>query len=268
MVVSAGRFSWLALALVFLVAGTGTRPAQAESELVITNTIGMELVRIPAGRFIMGSDSATDPDGVAVERPAHAVEITRPFYLGRYEVTQAQWLAVMASRRSQFSGMRLPVENVSWEDIQEFLQLLNEREKSRLYRLPSEAEWEYAARAGTTTIRPWGDDVAAMERHAWFGYDQGNALMRTHPVGQLAPNAWGLHDMLGNVWEWVADWHGRYEAGEVVQDPVGPERGRSRIVRGGSWNNAASFVRVANRHDYQPDYRSGAVGFRLAMTER
>lgn len=263
-----GRFAWRVLAIAFLLAGTWSNGVHAESEAVIVNTIGMELVRIPPGRFIMGSDPAVDPDAVAVETPAHAVEITRSFYLGRYEVTQAEWLAVMGSQRSQFVGMRLPVENVSWEDTQEFLRLLNAREKERLYRLPSEAEWEYAARAGTTTLRPWGDDGRLMEKHAWFGYDQGNALKRTHPVGQLAPNAWGLHDMLGNVWEWVADWQGRYESGVVVLDPVGPERGRSRVLRGGSWNNAAAFVRVANRHDYQPDYRSGAVGFRVAMTER
>ncbi|MBF0342327.1 MAG: formylglycine-generating enzyme family protein [Magnetococcales bacterium] len=231
------------------------------------NSIGMVLVLIPPGSFVMGADRTMDERVVETETPRHKVIIGQGFYLGKYEVTQAQWQAVMGSNRSEFPGRDLPVENVSWEDVQEFIQKLNRLEKTDLYRLPTEAEWEYAARAGTETVRYWGNGMEEMERYAWFGYDQGNAYRQTHPVGQLQPNGWGLHDMLGNVWEWVADWHGeRYYQVSPEVDPKGPDKGVSRVVRGGSWNNGGESLRISNRHDYHHEYRNSAVGFRLART--
>ncbi|MEO5347440.1 MAG: formylglycine-generating enzyme family protein [Magnetococcus sp. YQC-9] len=250
------------LALILL-----SQPLLAETDKSITNGIGMELQWIPAGSFLMGSDPTVDKQAVATEQPVHAVEISQPFYLGKFEVTQAQWQLIMGYNQSAFQGPNLPVETVSWPQIQQFFQRLNEKERTTSYRLPTEAEWEYAARAGSRTIRPWGDGIEEMEKHAWFGYDQGNALRHTHPVGKLAPNAWGLYDMLGNVWEWVADkYDHRYYTQSPSRDPRGGEHGEDRVVRGGSWNNAAEYVRVANRHYYYEKHRNEMVGFRVAKS--
>jgi formylglycine-generating enzyme required for sulfatase activity len=164
----------------------------------------MEFVLIQAWTFQMGSNN-----GEPNEKPVHMVRISRPFYLGKYEVTQAQWEAVMGNNPSQFKGdPNSPVENVSWDDVQEFikrLKRLNTRESGVKYRLPREAEWEYAAQAGTTTAYSFGNDPSQLGEYAWYGE---NANGETHPVGQKKPNPWGLYDMHGNVWEWVQDWYG------------------------------------------------------------
>ena len=168
-------------------------PAPASSLEIRRNSIGMELVRMPAGEFMMGSD-ADRPD----EKPLHKVTISQPFYLGKYEVTQAQWQEVMGTNPSHFKGdPNRPVERVSWKMVQEFISKLNAREGHTLYRLPTEAEWEYAARAGSTTKYYFGDDDALLEQYAWYNKNDKGA---THPVGQLKPNAWDLYDMMGNVW--------------------------------------------------------------------
>ena len=147
-------------------------------------------------------------------------------------MTQGQWQAVMGSNPSQFTGdPNRPVENVSWDDVQEFIRRLNAREGGATYRLPTEAEWEYAARAGTTTRWSFGDDASQLGRYAWH---DGNAGGQTHPVGQLQPNPWGLYDMHGNVWEWVQDWYGKYASGTAV-DPAGPSSGSYHVFRGGGW---------------------------------
>ena len=143
----------------------------------------------------MGSDA-----GGSREQSAHRIEISQAFYLGKYEVTQAQWKDVMGKNPSGFKGDNRPVEEVSWEDVQEFIRRLNAREQGVTYRLPTEAEWEYAARAGSTTAYSFGDDTLQLGEYAWYWE---NADGTTHPVGQLKPNAWGLYDMHGNVWEWV-----------------------------------------------------------------
>ncbi len=228
----------------------------------ITNNIGMEFVLIRPDTFAMGSPDS-DQDADHDEKPTHEVTISQPFYLGRYEVTQAQWQAVMGNNPSKFKGNDRPVENVSWDDVQQFIQKLNEKEKQAsgtLYRLPTEAEWEYAARAGTTTRYSFGDEASQLGDYAWYGKNAGNT---THPVGQKKPNPWGLHDMHGNVWEWVQDWHGDYPP-ESVTDPTGPATGVLRVLRGGSWISNGQDVRSANRNRNDPGNRNDGIGFRLA----
>jgi formylglycine-generating enzyme required for sulfatase activity len=155
---------------------------------------------------------------------------------------------------------------VSWLDAQEFIARLNQHEGHARYRLPTEAEWEYAARAGTTTAYSFGDDVRELGQYAWYG--EGFASGSTHPVGQKRPNPWGLHDMHGNVWEWVQDWYGsNYYANSPGTDPIGPASGTQRVVRGGSWHQTASSWRSAFRRPYAPDYRGISIGFRVLMTE-
>ncbi|MDR1921074.1 MAG: formylglycine-generating enzyme family protein [Candidatus Adiutrix sp.] len=232
---------------------------QAEASLSKSraNSIGMEFVLIPAGEFMMGSpDGDEDAD---CDENQHRVTISRPFCLGKYEVTQAQWEAVMGNNPSEFEGRNNPVENVSWDDVQEFINKLNQKEGGNKYRLPTEAEWEYAARAGTTSTYSFGDDAEALGRYAWYGENSGGT---THPVGQKEPNAWGLYDMHGNVWEWVQDWYDDY-SGSPATDPLGASSGSSRVFRGG--DNAWS-CRSAFRSGDTPDARYDYLGFRLAFS--
>jgi len=249
-----------------------------------SNGIGMRFVHIAAGSFTMGSpDSDREADADADEKPAHRVTIGRPFYLGKFEVTQAQWQTVMGSSpydaaagaRSNpyfdLPGMAERVRKpdnpatVSWNEAQEFLRRLNRMEGQPRYRLPTEAEWEYAARAGTSSVYSFGDDRDQLGRHAWFGEDV--ATGAPHPVGQKLPNPWGLHDVHGNVWEWVQDGYGRYDAAAAT-DPTGPASGSGKVVRGGSWHVTAGGWRSAHRKEYPADYRGISIGFRVLMEER
>jgi formylglycine-generating enzyme required for sulfatase activity len=227
-----------------------------------SNSIEMEFVLIPAGSFTMGADKnfeAASND----ETPQHLVSISKPFYLGKYEVTQAQWAAVMENNPSTFKGRSNPVEEVSWDDIQTFIKRLNQKEGHKRYRLPTEAEWEYAARAGTTSAYSFGDDEDSVGRYAWY---VGNSGDKTHPVGQKQPNPWGLHDMHGNVWEWVQDWYGdQYYSDSPGTDPKGPSTGNVRVVRGGSWGGSAGRCRSANRFSVTPVFQDYVLGFRLAL---
>jgi formylglycine-generating enzyme required for sulfatase activity len=226
---------------------------------------GIEMVWVPAGSFVMGSGS-DDPgrqhnDGD--ESPAHRVTISRGFWLGRCEVTQAQWEAVTGQpAAAHFPGADRPVERVSWDDVQTFIVRLNERAGEPLYRLPTEAEWEYACRAGCEAPYHFGDDVRDVRRYAWFN---GNAEGRTHPVGCLKPNRWGFFDMAGNVLEWCAD---RYAAGyygrSPVADPPGADHGTSRVLRGASWYSAGHDCRSADRRRGRQWIRAASIGFRLA----
>jgi formylglycine-generating enzyme required for sulfatase activity len=232
-----------------------TSPAPPAPEKAWRNSIGMEFLLIPAGEFQMGSNN-----GDSDEKPVHKVRLSKAFYLGKYEVTQAQWQAMMGNNPSRFTGDdRRPVEQVSWEDTQEFIKRLNVKEGGTKYRLPTEAEWEYAARAGTTTAYSFGDDPRQLGEYAWF-YD--NAGQATHPVGQKKPNPWGLYDMHGNVWEWVQDWYAAYSAGTAV-DPAGPAAGSSRVLRGGGWFDNAVCCLSAFRGRDAPGGRSGFLGLRL-----
>ena len=216
---------------------------------------GMDFVWVPAGEFRMGSAS---PEAVAwKEQPVTQVRISRGFWLGKHEVTQAEWQGVMGTNPSWFSGCgQCPVEEVSWNDAQEFIGSLNGRAGGNRYRLPTEAEWEYAARAGTT-----GDRYGNLGAIAWCGENSGD---RTHPVGGKAANAFGLHDMLGNVYEWVQDWHGGYPGGSVT-DPRGPGSDSYRVYRGGGWG-FASHCRSSFRDSHPPGSRLILLGFRLLRT--
>ena len=232
-------------------------------EPVRVNSIGMEFVLIPAGSFLMG-DPKAEGYFAEVKRP-HRVNITRPFYLGKYEVTQEQWERVMGSNPSRFKGRDNPVESVSWNDAQEFVRRLNAMEGHRRYRLPTEAEWEYAARAGSTTAYSFGDDAGELGDYGWYEANSGKG---THPVGQLRPNAWGLYDMHGNVWEWVNDWYDAkyYAYSRKTDNPGGPNFGESRAGRGGSLGDWAVFCRSSERGGSRPDHRTKNGGFRLALT--
>ena len=225
-----------------------------------TNSLGMEFMWIPTGRFLMGSPE--DEEGRSADELQHEVRISEGFWMKKYEVTQGEWGLVMGANPSLFSncGPRCPVEQVSWFDTEEFMQRLNGREsgKGYRYRLPTEAEWEYAARAGATGAR-YGE----LGSIAWHWVNSGS---ETHPVGQKRANAWGLHDMLGNVWEWTGDWYGRYPSGSVT-DPQGPSTGSYRVFRGGGWGYHARNVRSAYRSVISPGYRDRDVGFRLVRTK-
>ncbi|MBI1391068.1 MAG: SUMF1/EgtB/PvdO family nonheme iron enzyme [bacterium] len=221
----------------------------------------MEFTLIPAGTFLMGSpeDELGREDD---EGPQHEVTLTEPFYLSRYEVTQAQWRAVMGYNPSSFqSGPDYPVERVSFSEAMEFINQLNQMGEGH-FRLPTEAEWEYAYRAGSTTRFYWGEDVdsSAIAANAWY-FDVSNR--ETHPVGLKTPNAFGIFDMAGNVWEWTMDIYGDYSA-DPQTDPMGPFTGSSRVVRGGGWGSDPSFCRAAVRSSVPVDIKSYILGLRLA----
>lgn len=242
------------LALLALAGCRGRDPARW------THPLGLTFARIPAGTFLQGSGSAGP-----LERPSHPVRITRPFYLGVTEVTEDQWAAVMGPRAARPRGDR-PVVGVSWEDAQAFIARLNAREGTRAYRLPTEAEWEYACRAGTPgpwygepADIAWFEAKAEAEGHAHAAAPGGGA----RPVGLKAANAWGLHDMLGNVYEWCADWAGPYPSGPV-DDPRGPAAGEARVARGGSWLVHLNRTRADFRDFFPLGERRDDLGFRVA----
>lgn len=232
--------------------------------------LDIEFVRIKAGIFRMGSDaSEADRD----EQPVRWVRIRRPFELSKFEVTQAQWKAVMGDQNpSYFKGDDRPVESVSWHDVQSFIRKLNKRENTDVYRLPTEAEWEYAARAGKQSVYAFGDDASQLGDYAWY---DGNSNGETRPVGGKRPNEWELHDMHGNVWEWVRNWYGSYSiktadasADAAVVDPVGPESGTYRVLRGGGWSSIAGGCRSADRDRADPGGADRHLGFRLLREVR
>ena len=202
------------------------------------------------------------------ELPKHEVMFAKPFFIGKFAVTQSQWQSLMGTDPSEFKGADHPVETISHEEACTFVKRLNEQESTRTYRLPTEAEWEYAARAGFQSTYCFGTDISRLTEFAWF---QANSGGTTHPVGQLAPNDWGLHDMHGNVHEWCADWYRRdYYAESSPQHPAGPPKGVARVLRGGDWSSEAWYCRCAIRSLSSPQRRSPRVGFRLVkdMTER
>lgn len=229
-------------------------------ELRWTNSLGIEFALIQSGEFIMGSDS-----GHSDEKPPHRVRISQPFYLGVTPVTQAQWEKVMGSNPSHFKGdSQRPVESVSWDDVQKFITTLKAHEPSFTYRLPSEAEWEYAARAGSTANYCYGDDEARLGEYAWYKDNSGGT---THPVALLKPNAWSIYDVHGNAWEWVYDWYANYSIATAdataVVDPFGSESGANRVLRGGGWASYAGNCRSAYRDYGDPGGATRGRGFRL-----
>ena len=231
-----------------------------------TNSIGMEFVLIPAGEFDMGSPSDEEDRG-SDEGPVHRVKIEKSFYMGRYEVTQKEWREVMGSNLfmgsnpSSFKGNDLPVEKVSWDDVQKFIKKLNEKEGTDKYRLPSGAEWEYACRAGTTTRYSFGDSESRLGDYAWY---LDNSDRKTHPVGLKLPNPWGLYDMHGNVQEWVQDkWHNDYKGAPTDGSAWEIGDGAYRVQRGGGWSYNAGYCRSAIQVHYVPGHRNYHLGFRL-----
>jgi formylglycine-generating enzyme required for sulfatase activity len=251
----------------------------------ITNTVGMKLVLVPEGEFLMGSP-ASDGDATDTQMPQHRVRLTRPFFLGATEVTQGQYLAVTGANPSRFNGSEdLPVENVSWFDAVNYCNALSRKEgltpfyrvqgetvevpdwNATGYRLPTEAEWEYACRAASTTLYSFGDDAAGLGAFAWYAGNSRTGNVRLpQPVGQKRPNAWGLYDMHGNVEEWC--WDG-YEADYYIKpppasDPLGPSQTASRVNRGGCWRLTPQRCRSAFRVGQAPGNRSAVLGFRVA----
>ena len=234
----------------------------------------MELVFVPPGRFLMGSDRPPEEAYLKTdERPVHLVRLTRGFWLGSQLVTQGQWHSLLGIQpRSGFRGRLLPVAGVSWLDCQEFLDALS-RQHARSFRLPTEAEWEYACRALTTTVFSQGNSLSSHQANFDGRHPHGNAplgpwLSAPTSIGSYPPNGFGLCDMLGNLWEWCSDWwDGAYYRVSPTEDPPGPLRGTSRIVRGGSWYSWGFICRCANRDRMAPETSTDNNGFRVAMTE-
>ena len=216
----------------------------------------MKFAWIPPGGFLMGGDQADD------EKPKHLVDISKGFFLGVHPVTQAQWISVMGSNPSHFTGDEdCPVESVSWFDAMEFCKMLAEK-TGKPITLPTEAEWEYACRAGTTTDYYTGNGEESLKKAGWYA---SNSMSSTQAVGKLVGNAWNLHDMHGNVWEWCLDGLRAYSM-EPATDPEGPEgRNVERVVRGGAWGNLPTHCRTACRYWGVPSSRNRSVGLRVCL---
>jgi len=245
---------------------------QPEHLDTFSNSLGMTFVYIEAGSYTMGSPS--DEPGRDSDETQHYVTLSKGYFIQTTEVTQGQWREIMGGNPSHFSncGDDCPVEQVSWYDTQDFIEQLNQEEHSHTYRLPTEAEWEYAARAGTTTPFAFGnclstDDANYQGNYPLPGCPEGIDRSKTVITGLLKANAWKLHDMHGNVWEWCNDWYSIYPS-EPVTDPVGPDSGTARVISGGSWRNFASACRSANRNRYVPDTTDSYLGFRLVCFRR
>ncbi len=244
-------------------ADSKTKSPPKELTVDLGKGVKLEMVLIPAGEFLMGSPDS-DKDAEPDEKPQHRVRITKPFYMGKYLVTQEQWEAVMGSNPSNFKGPKNPVETVSWDDCQEFFKKLNTQSAAGggKFQLPSEAQWEYACRAGSKTKYYFGDDETRLGDYAWYVK---NSDDKTHPVGKKKPNAWGLYDMHGNVWEWCQDrFDVGYYAKSPMDDPTGAATGSYRVNRGGCWSAPARFCRSAGRYGDLPGLRFDFLGLRVS----
>ena len=234
-----------------------------EKTINIGNETTMEFVLIPAGEFDMGSPS-TERDRDNDEGPVHRVKINKPFYIGKYEVTQQQYYMVAKSKPSKFKQDDRPVENVSWEQAESFCKKLS-KIKDGSFRLPTEAEWEYACRAGSQSRFCFGDDLtySKIGQYAWCSI---NSNSESHPVGKKKPNSFGLYDMHGNVWEWCGDYYAAdYYHHSMLVDPIGALYGKSRVIRGGGWFRSPQYCRSANRSSLEPYYIRNHIGFRVVL---
>ncbi len=222
------------------------------------SSVSLEMVWIPGGTFQMGSPSSESGRGDD-EGPVHTVDLDG-FWMGKTEVTQEQYQVIMGSNPSHFKGAKNPVEQVSWDDAMEFCGKLSQR-TGQTFTLPTEAQWEYACRAGSQTRFHFGDSESQLEDYAWFA---GNSGRQTRPVGQKRPNAFGLYDMHGNVWEWCADWFGDYTSVRK-KNPTGPASGSRRVNRGGGWYGNSGYCPSAHRDRDEPEDRSSFLGFRVCL---
>ena len=220
--------------------------------------IKLEMALLPAGKFMMGSLETEKNRGE--EETQHVVTLTKPFYIGKYEVTQEQWQVVMGHNPSELKGAKLPLTNASWGMCQDFIKKLNDKTNGG-YRLPTEAEWEYACRAETTTAYFFGNEITPKDAN--FG---GSNIGKAVTVASKKANAYGLHDMHGNIWEWCEDWFGPYPQGKAT-DPMGVEDGDRRCLRGGSFFDSESDARSSNRYAVGPSTRNGYIGLRLVRTK-
>ena len=260
-------FAIFAVSAITVFAGIFVNTHKHKEIVIDCNGVALEMVKIKAGTFTMGSPEGEL--GRSSDETQQQVTLTKDYWLGKFEATQAQWQAVIGKKPSNFKGDNRPVEQVSWNEAKEFCDKLNKKYAGKLpagYRfdLPTEAQWEYACRAGTTTALNNGTNLTSvtvecsnLDKVGW--YDE----ISTHPVGQKSPNNWGLYDMHGNVWEWCRDWYGSY-SGDAT-DPVGPSSGSFRVCRSGSWNIRAGGCRSAYRGNYSPGCRRNSLGFRLAL---
>jgi len=243
-------------------AKTGEQPEESKE---IVNSLGMRFVRIPKGTFLMGSPN--DDDRAGKDEVQHEVTLTKDFFMSTLEVTQEQYERVMGGLPSELNslGAKKPVNHVSWTEATNFARRLSdfpeESKDQRKYRLPTEAEWEYACRAGTQTGYSFGDSDLRIDEFAWY---DGNSRSHLHEGGQKKPNSYGLYDMHGNVWEWCSDWYGDYPSTPLT-DPRGPDAGSFRVLRGGSWNFGPYSVRCARRGFNTPGDRYFNYGFRLVL---
>ncbi len=219
------------------------------------------MVGVEGGTFTMGGTSEQGGDADADEKPVHKVTLSS-YYIGQTEVTQALWKAVMGINPSKYNGDDLPVERVSWEDCQNFIYSLNELTGAN-FRLPTEAEWEYACRGGNKSSGQKYSGAHSMNTCGWYLDNSGE---KTHPVGTKQANELGIYDMSGNVWEWCQDWYGKYTSARQT-DPKGPKRGSDRVNRGGSWDYDAKYCRSSNRSSNTPDFVYDCLGLRLALSE-
>ena len=224
------------------------------------NGVSFEMVRVEGGTFRMGATSEQKDEAWDREKPVHSVTLSG-YYIGKTEVTQVLWEAVMGINPSKFIGDNLPVEMVSWDDCQEFIRELNAL-TGQNFRLPTEAEWEFACRGGNNSRGYKYSGSNNLGSVAWYDGNSGN---KTHPVGTKAPNELGIYDMSGNVWEWCADWYGDYSSGAQT-NPTGPYGGSNRVYRGGSWNYDVGRCRSSNRDFYYPWIRDIILGLRLALS--
>ena len=260
------RLFWLSL-VVALASYSSTQAQPKTPPITFTNSLGMKFAWIPPGTFLMGSpanEKERNPN-----EAQHKVTLTKGFYMSVYTVSQEQWQAVMGTNHGYFKGEKnLPVDTVSWEDCQEFIKKLREKGK-KAYRLPTEAEWEYSCRAGTTTPFSFGQTISTDQVNYNGNYTYGNGKkgvyrIKTTPVGSFPANPWGLYDMHGNVWEWCQDWYGDYPQNDVV-DPQGVSTGKYRALRGGSWYDTPGYCRSASRLRIVPGLRSYICGFRVCF---
>ena len=226
----------------------------------VKDGICIEMVKVEGGTFMMGATSEMKNPN-SNEKPVHQVTLTNDYYMGKYEVTQALWQAVMGSNPSEYKGDNLPVETVSWNDCQKFISKLNSL-TGRMFRLPTEAEWEYAARGGKESRGYQYSGSSNISDVAWYDENSGS---KTHPVGTKQANEVGIYDMTGNVWEWCSDWYSSYSSSSQT-NPTGSDSGSARVSRGGGWFNDASYCRLSVRFYYTPDFRLDILGLRLALS--